>query len=227
LIQLCGKTKLKIHGSASGGGANEDTPEVIEVLYGELRVTTSRGRSDRRLEIRTPTAVARPFTTTLHVFVEPTFGGTIVSSLQGRALVVSSDPEKKRSALLNTGQRVDVREGEVPGGIQKFSEEVSAKLSGCFSAESSQVFALQYDSTAAGALALEQIAAADMAEAADGISGAPYPAGSENRPGPTDADYFDSGCNPTSCQLQINFPSPPLPPPPTCGPIPSEGCIPP
>ena len=68
--------------------------------------------------------------------------------------------------------------------------------------------------------------AADMAEAADGISGAPYPAGSENRPGPTDANYFDSGCNPTSCQLQINFPSPPLPPPPPCGPMvpPGEQC---
>jgi len=222
LIQLCGKTKLKIHPTPAG----DDQPDVIEILHGELRVSALRTRKTvkRRLEIRTPTAIARPFATTVHLFVEPTFGSTIVSSLEGRTLVISSDPTKKRSALLNTGQRVEVREGEVPGVIQKFSQDVSVKLEGCFSDAPARVAALQSDSMAASQIALEQIAEADVPDASTGFAGAPFPTQSENRPGPTDSDYFDPDCNPTNCGLQVLFPNDPLAPPPPCIGLPGEQC---
>jgi hypothetical protein len=218
LLQLCGDTQVRI--PARQG----DAPQTIEVTRGELRVTTMRHRSGRRMEIRTPTAIARPFNTILHLSVEPTTGKTVITSLESRAVVVSTNPDEKRSAILNRGQQVTLYPGQAPGKIQKFDIEGLQYRSPCFSGEAFRKMAVSYDARNDGQVALSQIADSDIPEPSLPALVNPFQAPEGFVWGLTDSQYFESGCNPTSCAPFILPPPPGLAGPPICTGLPGEQC---
>lgn len=218
LVQLCGDTKVRIP------AVEGDAPQMIEISRGEIRLTSMRQRSDRRLKIRTPASVVRPFTTVLHISVEPTSGKTVVTSLESRAVVVSTNADEKRSAILNTGQQITIETGHPPGKIQKLDGEAEQSDSPCFSGEVFRSEAVAQDALKDGQAALDRFAAADIPDSSLPALANPFPAPEGFVWGLTDSQYFESGCNPVSCEPFVLPPPPGLAEPPPCTGLPGEHC---
>ena len=142
--------------------ASDQRGELIDLVRGELRTVTRRDRSKKRPEIHTPSAVIRPSTTVLHLFVDPVSGDTEATSVESRAWVVSSDPSHKQSSILNTGQQVMIRVGQAPGSIRKQLQDIKGDIMGFVSGRKLREDALAYDMTRDGKIALGQIAMNDV-----------------------------------------------------------------
>lgn len=168
-LQIGPSTRLLVH------PATDERGELIELVRGELRTVTRRDQSKKRPEIHTPSAVIRPSTTTLHFFVNPVTGDTDVTSLESRAWVMSSDPNHKQSAILNSGQLVTIRMGEVPGSIQKVDLDPESDVTGFLSGRRLRDAAFAYDIAREGQIALNQIALNDVPDTTLPSVASPFP----------------------------------------------------
>ena len=215
LLQLAQDTRIALHRVGEGEG------EILELTRGQVVVTSRRGRSDAGLEIRTPSAVLRPFSTSLRLAVDAVTGDTVVTVLEKRVAVTSSDPRFKRSILLNAGQWVTVPSGEAPGEIQLF--DVEGPL-GEAAATDLRRTALRYDAGRSGDVALDRIAATDVPDSTLAALGIPFSAPAGFVWGREPIVHPDSGCDPTSCGVVPELLGyGPAPPPPCIG-IPGEQC---
>lgn len=168
-LQLGPSTKVLIN------SATDQRGELIELMRGELRAVTRRDRSKKRPEIHTPTAIVRPSTTVLRLFVDSVSGDTEVTSIESRAWVVSSDPIHKQSAILNSGQQVMVRAGQAPGSIIKYKLDASSDVTGFVSGRKLREDALLFDMTRDGKIALSQIALNDVPDESLPSVASPFP----------------------------------------------------
>lgn len=155
--------------------ATDRRGELIELVRGELRSVTKRDRSKKRPEIHTPSAVIRPSTTTLHLFVDPVSGDTDATSLESRAWVVSSDPTHKQSAILNSGQQVTIRMGNAPGTIRKFVPDPKSDITGFLSGNNLRDAALTHDMRREGQIVLSLIASNDVPDTTLPSVASPFP----------------------------------------------------
>jgi len=219
-LQLGPSTTVRVNPATDRRG------ELIELVRGELRSVTNRDRSKTRPEIHTPSAVIRPSTTTLHLFIDPVSGDTDVTSLESRAWVVSSDSTRKQSAILNSGQQVTIRVGNAPGTIRKYLPDASGDITGFWSGRKLRDAALTHDMNRESQLALNRIASNDIpiATLAAVASPFPTPASLGWRAG---MGYRDHTCrNTVECQEIPPFPNPAPAGPPPCNGIPGEQCTP-
>jgi len=215
LLQLASETRIALHRVGEGEG------EILELTRGQLVVTSRRGRSDAGLEVRTPSAVVRPFSTSLRLTVDAVTGDTIVTVLEKRVAVTSSDPRFKRSILLNAGQWVTVASGEAPGEIQLFDLEGPLEEAAATDLRRS---ALRYDAGRSGDVVLDRIAATDIPESTLAALGSPFSTPAGFVWGREPIVHPDSGCDPTSCGVVPELLGyGPAPPPPCIG-IPGEQC---
>lgn len=155
--------------------ANDQRGELIDLIRGELRTVTRRDRSKKRPEIHTPSAIIRPSTTVLHLFVDPMSGDTEATSVESRAWVVSSDPNHKQSSILNSGQQVIIRIGQAPGSIRKRLHDMKGDIMGFVSGRKLREDALAYDMARDGKIALNQIAMNDVPDTSLPSVASPFP----------------------------------------------------
>ncbi|MBW2726528.1 MAG: FecR domain-containing protein [Deltaproteobacteria bacterium] len=219
-LQLGPSTMVRVH------PATDQRGELIELVRGELRSVTKRDRTKKRPEIHTPSAVIRPSTTTLHLFVDHVSGDTVATSLESRAWIVSSDSSHKQSAILNSGQQVTIKVGNAPGTIRKYLPDASGDITGFWSGRKLRDAALTHDMNRESQLALNRIASNDIpiATLAAVASPFPTPASLGWRAG---MGYRDHTCrNTVECQEIPPFPNPAPAGPPPCNGIPGEQCTP-
>ncbi len=212
-LQLGPSTTVRVNPATDRRG------ELIELVRGELRSVTKRDRSKKRPEIHTPSAVIRPSTTTLHLFIDPVSGDTDVTSLESRAWVVSSDSTHKQSAILNSGQQVTIRMGNAPGTIRKFVPDPKSDITGFLSGSNLRVAALTHDMRREGQIVLSLIALLDVPDTTLPSVASPFPTPAglswDSNPLPRDPTCTD----PLTCIDRT-----PIPGPPSCTGIPGEHC---
>ncbi len=204
--------------------ASEQRGELIELVRGELRTVTRRERAKKRPEIHTPSAVLRPSTTTLHLFVDSVTGDTDATSLESRAWVVSTDPSHKQSSILNSGQQLTIRMGSAPGKIQRFIPDPKGDITGFLTGSKLRKAALTYDMTREGVIALNQIAQNDVPDTSLPSVASPFPT-------PQGLGWLDRASKrsptclvPTMCDGVERFPSLLPRGPGKCGDKPGEHC---
>ncbi len=168
-LQLGPSTRVRV------SPATEQRGELIELVRGELRTVTRRERTRKRPEIHTPSAILRPSTTTLHLFVDGVSGDTDATSLESRAWIVSTNPDHKQSSILNTGQQITVRMGSAPGKIRKYIPDAKGDITGFLSGTKLRHAALEFDMTREGVIALNQIARNDVPDASLPSVASPFP----------------------------------------------------
>ncbi len=169
LVELSPRTKLRIHSAGDVGGP------VVEVERGKARITTQRKGSASNVEIHTPSARVRPRSSMLHIEVNETTGDTLVTSLQSSALVVSSEPTHKRTALLGTNQWVRVPQGEPPGAIRKLGAGLAESLGGLAALQAFRGSALSRHIGRESQLLLARITDADIPDTAPAAVSSPFP----------------------------------------------------
>jgi hypothetical protein len=217
ILQFCNRAKLRI-----GDGGD---PSKLVLNSGELKATVGPRPAGDPLEIHTPAAIATILGTVIHVEVDPDTGDTIVSSLESRVRVRSSNPLVKGSIILNAGERVTIRRGEAPRPKQRFDPQTFARAGSCTFDDDFHNVAARSDRVSQAHNVMEQIAMEDIpvddlpmvaAEALERSTPAPNP--NDERP------VFPPICEPGTCQS--------LPPIPDFGPrsipvcpgIPGEHC---
>ncbi len=168
-LQLGPSTKVRV------SPATEQRGELIELVKGELRSVTRRERARKRPEIHTPSAVLRPSTTVLHLFVDAVSGDTDATSLESRAWIVSTNPVHKQSSILNTGQQITVRMGSAPGKIRKYIPDPKGDITGFLTGSKLRDAALEFDMTREGVIALSQIAQTDVPDTSLPSVASPFP----------------------------------------------------
>ena len=220
-LQLGPSTRVRV------SPATEQRGELIELVRGEMRSVTRRERARKRPEIHTPSAVLRPSTTTLHLFVDAVSGDTDATSLESRAWVVSTNPAHKQSSILNTGQQITIRMGSAPGKIRKYIPDPRGDITGFISGSKLRDAALEFDMTREGQIAMSQIAQADVPDTSLPSVASPFPT-------PQGLGWLDRvaqrepTCSiPTMCDGIQEFPELLPAPPPACPADlpPGEGCI--
>ena len=218
-LQLGPSTKVLVN------PATDQRGELIELVRGELRSVTRRDRSKKRPEIHTPTAVIRPSTSILRLFVDTVSGDTEVNSIESRAWVVSSDPSRKQSSILNTGQQVMIRAGQAPGTISKYTFDDAGDITGFISGRKLREEALIYDMTRDGKIALSQIALNDVPDTSLPSVASPFPSaiGLGWQATSASRDYNVCG-NTILCNGFDGIPRAAPRAPPTCTGIPGEQC---
>lgn len=218
-LQLGPSTKVYIN------PANDQRGELIELVRGELRSVTRRDRSKKRPEIHTPTAIIRPSTSVLRVFVDAVSGDTEVTSIESRAWIVSSNPSFKQSSILNSGQQVMIRAGQAPGTISKYNFDPAADITGFLSGRKLRQDALTYDMSRDGKIALSQIALSDVPDTSLPSVASPFPnpIGLGWQATSASRDYNVCG-NTILCNGFEGIPRAAPRAPPTCSGVPGEHC---
>ncbi len=220
LVEMSPSTKLKIR-TTSGS-----SDPVVEISDGSARITTRLGPSDPAIEIRTPSAIVRPRSSTLHLEVNGDSGTTLVSSLDNRAFVLSSDDRHKRTVFLNSLQSVSVPKGEPPGGIEKLGDRVAESLGGAATLRRYRDTALEQNMHRESEVLLTDIARVDVPEGELEALSNPLPT---PKAFAFESEMIDRRlvCDPTTCGL---FSVPEFNPgpgdPPGCIGIPGEHCQP-
>ncbi len=218
LIEMGPSTKLKIR-----SGVGDDGP-VVEISNGSARITTRLDESDAATEIRTPSAIIRPRSSTLHLDVNGEVGTTMVASLENRAFVLSNDERHKRGVYLNTSQYVVVPKGAPPGSIEKMEVTVRESLSGPATQRRYRDSALTRNMSRESERLLADIAQADVPEGELSSLANPLPTPKAFTFEPETIDRT-LVCDPTTCGL---FSVPEFDPgpadPPGCIGIPGEQC---
>lgn len=216
-LQLGPSTRVRV------SPPTEQRGELIELVRGEIRTVTRRERTKKRPEIHTPSAVIRPSTTTLHLFVDAVSGDTDATSLESRAWIVSTNPSHKQSSILNTGQQITTRTGSAPGKIRKYIPDPKGDITGFMSGTKLRAAALEFDMTREGVIALGQIAKNDVPDASLPSVASPFPT-------PKGLGWLDRvsarepTCSiPTMCDGISKFPDLRPDPPPVCT-TPGEHC---
>jgi hypothetical protein len=218
LVEMSPSTKLRIHSAVGSNGP------VVEIVDGKARITTQQSNSDAKVEIRTPSAIVRPRSSTLHLKVDESTGSTLVTSLDDRAFVLSSDDRHKRTVFLNSNQWVSVRKGEPPGAIEKLGERIAESLGGVDTLRPYRESALVQHMHREGRLLLAGIAQADVPDGNLESVSNPFPTPRELA---FEFEVIDRSlaCDPTNCGL---FSVPDFDPgpadPPGCIGIPGEHC---
>jgi hypothetical protein len=218
LVEMGPSTKLKIRDAAGSSGP------VVEILDGSARITTRLDASDAATEIRTPSAIVLPRSSTLHLEVNGDSGTTFVSSLDNRAFVHSSDDRYKRTVFLNSSQWVSVPKGEPPGGIEKLDDRAAESLEGADTLRLYRGTALAQNMHRESEVLLADIVLADVPEGELESLAVPLPT---PRAFAFESEVIDRRlvCDPTTCGL---FSVPEFDPgpsdPPGCIGIPGEQC---
>jgi len=221
LVEVSPSTMLRLRDAGDGGKV------LVEVVRGEARTTTWLEGRGPRVEVRTASAVVRPRSGTVRVEVEGATGDTIVTSLGGRALVVSTDERHKRTALLNTHQWVSVVSDQPPGAIKKLVAASAEKIGGPTALRAFRSSAVRQRTDQESQLLLAGIVEEDILDAAPTSVTNPFPTprGYALEPEPIERPALV--CDPTTCGL-LSVPlfddRPPGPPP--CTGIPGEQCRP-
>jgi hypothetical protein len=160
------------------------------------------------------------------LFVDRASGDTEATSLESRAWVVSSDPSRKQSAILNSGQQVSIKMGEAPGAIRKYLPDPKGDITGFWSGSRLRDAALSHDMNRESQLALNQIASNDIPDTTLAAVASPFPTpiGLGWRANMAYRDYICS--NPLECQKFPEFPTSAPGGPPICPPgsPPGEHC---
>lgn len=195
----------------------------IAIARGQLRLTTERKRRDPKVEVRTPSARIRPMTSIILVELDTETGQTRVTSIENRALVISADPQFKKSALLNSNQWVHVPTGGPPEAIQQADAESSA-LASSAAMSSLRAASLAHFGGQEGQSLLASISTADVPDGAPSSVAKPFvtPSGfafSNEAPGRNDV-----GCDPLSCGLAVGVSDTRPGGPGVCTGLPGEQC---
>ncbi len=218
LIEMGPSTKLSLR---PGDGAEGP---LVKVEDGHVRFTTRLDASDAATEIRTPSAIVRPRSSTIHVEVNTGEGTTLVTSLDDRAFVLSNDARHKRGVFLNTSQWVSVPVGGAPGSIEKIDDSTIEGLGGVASQRRYRVSALNDISRDESTTLLADIVERDIpdGEPTSLAHPLPTPKAFEFKTETIDRTLV---CDPTTCGL---FSVPDFDPgpsdPPGCIGIPGEQC---
>ena len=218
LVELAPSSRVRIRDDVEGFGV------VVEVLRGQARITTERTRSDPRVEVRTLSALIRPLTSTIHVEFNEASGGTLVTSLANRALVVSADVAQKRSALLNSNQWVSVPQGQAPGAIKQVDPDSAQKIADEAQLVGLRSTALVTFSEDEGDEILARIAAADVPGRAPLAVTRPFLLPTGFAFAQDDLERQEDLCLPTDCGAALAFEDPRPGPPPICIGLPGEQC---
>lgn len=218
LVEMSPSTKLKIRSGVEGAGP------VVEILDGSARVTTRRAAADAATEIRTPSAIVRPRSSTLYLEVDGNTGTTVVASLDSRAFVLSSDPRHKRGVFLDTSQWVAVPNGEPPGRVEPMEAGLAERFEGAATRRRYRDSAVAQHVQRESESLLGDIARADVPEAEPASLANPLPTPKELSFRTETIDRI-LVCDPTTCGL---FSVPDFEPgpsdPPGCIGIPGEQC---
>ncbi len=203
--------------------ATEQRGELIELVRGELRTVTRRDRSKKRPEIHTPSAIIRPSTTVLHLFVDPVSGDTEATSIESRAWVVSADPSHKQSSILNSGQQVMIRVGQSPGSMRKHVQDPKGDIMGFVSGRKLREEALAYDMARDGKISLSQIALNDVPDTSLPSVASPFPSSTGLGWHASTAREFGVCATTLQCNDFQGIPDDPPMSEPMCGPNPRPG----
>ena len=114
ILQFCNRAAVRV-----GTPGASDT-SVVKLDQGELKATVGPRAAGDPLEIHTPAAIATLLGTVVHVEVDAETGDTIVSSLESRVRVKSSNPLARGSVVLEAGEQVTIRRGEPPERKRRF-----------------------------------------------------------------------------------------------------------
>ena len=88
---------------------------------------------------------------------------------------MSSDPSRKQSAILNSGQQVTIKMGEAPGTIRKYLPDAKSDITGFWSGSRLRDAALSHDMNRESQLALNQIASNDIPDTTLAAVASPFP----------------------------------------------------
>jgi hypothetical protein len=112
VLQFCNRARLRV---GEGGDANR-----VRLDSGELKATVGPRPAGQPLEIHTPAAIAIILGTVIHVKVDADTGDTVVSSLESKIRIQSSNSLVPGFVVIDAGEQVTIRRGEAPQNKRKF-----------------------------------------------------------------------------------------------------------
>ncbi len=125
ILQFCSRTGLRV------GEPGEQGASVVQLDRGELKATVGPRPAGDPLEIHTPAAIATILGTVVHVEVDPETGDTVISSLESRVQVKSSNPLATGTVIIEAGEQVTIRRGESPESKRRFDRRRLASAASC------------------------------------------------------------------------------------------------
>ena len=172
VIRMCNRASMRFANQTDIG------PSTLQLDRGEIKASAASRPSDNPFEIHTPAAIATLLGTAVHVSVNPESGETVVTALDHRIHVKSTDASLAGAIELMPGDQVVVAVGEKPGMVRQIDHFQFAGSSDCLDEDSYRNAALYDARKKYGQESMKEIVMTDMPEELPQVAGGPLiPAG--------------------------------------------------
>ena len=167
IVRLC-------HGASLGFlGDPDGSPSAMHLRTGQLKISAGERTADDPLAIHTPTAIATVLGTEAHLAVDLLTGDTVVTSLDRDVRVAGIGDFAHQSVVISTGQKVTIRKGSGPGGVEAADIASASFSSACLDDSRYRVAAVKTARHTYGKSSVQMIAMMDVEETLPIVSAGP------------------------------------------------------